>query len=128
MSPSRIHQPYSSYLSDSGAKKTSRRHTNYKAELLLPNSAPLHLCTYLTQYQQVAQQRNHRNCSVFSNTKFLSSSMFSRTGRLSSVAAASRVSQISSHVQRQRRNMATHKLNTGATIPAVGFGTWQDKV
>lgn len=21
----------------------------------------------------------------------------------------------------------THKLNTGASIPAVGFGTWQDK-
>lgn len=23
--------------------------------------------------------------------------------------------------------MTTHKLNTGASIPAVGFGTWQDK-
>ena len=23
--------------------------------------------------------------------------------------------------------MTTFKLNTGATIPAIGFGTWQDK-
>ena len=23
--------------------------------------------------------------------------------------------------------MTTAKLNTGATIPALGFGTWQDK-
>jgi predicted aldo/keto reductase-like oxidoreductase len=25
------------------------------------------------------------------------------------------------------RKMTTFKLNTGATIPASGFGTWQDK-
>ncbi|KAK6592954.1 aldehyde reductase [Botrytis cinerea] len=24
-------------------------------------------------------------------------------------------------------SITTHKLNTGATIPAIGFGTWQDK-
>jgi hypothetical protein len=53
--------------------------------------------------------------------------MFSRTAR-SSLTASSRISQISSHVSRQQRNMATSfKLNTGATIPAMGFGTWQDK-
>ncbi|PQE14881.1 aldehyde reductase protein [Rutstroemia sp. NJR-2017a WRK4] len=53
--------------------------------------------------------------------------MFSQSIR-SSFRASSRLSQISS--QLQRRNMAsitTHKLNTGATIPAIGFGTWQDK-
>ncbi|TVY53353.1 putative oxidoreductase, partial [Lachnellula suecica] len=42
-----------------------------------------------------------------------------------------RSSQILSHFQRpqqsQQRKMTTFKLNTGATIPAVGFGTWQDK-
>jgi alcohol dehydrogenase (NADP+) len=24
-------------------------------------------------------------------------------------------------------SITTHKLNTGAAIPAIGFGTWQDK-
>ncbi len=24
-------------------------------------------------------------------------------------------------------SITVHKLNTGATIPAIGFGTWQDK-
>jgi alcohol dehydrogenase (NADP+) len=24
-------------------------------------------------------------------------------------------------------SITTHRLNTGATIPAIGFGTWQDK-
>ena len=24
-------------------------------------------------------------------------------------------------------SITTYKLNTGATIPAIGFGTWQDK-
>lgn len=24
-------------------------------------------------------------------------------------------------------SITNHKLNTGATIPAIGFGTWQDK-
>lgn len=24
-------------------------------------------------------------------------------------------------------SITTHKLNTGASIPAIGFGTWQDK-
>jgi len=53
--------------------------------------------------------------------------MYSRTARFS-LSASSRISQVSSHIQ--RRNMAsgtTHTLNTGAKIPAVGFGTWQDK-
>jgi alcohol dehydrogenase (NADP+) len=50
--------------------------------------------------------------------------MFARSPRLSS--ASSRITQVSSHIQ--QRNMATaHKLNTGASIPALGFGTWQDK-
>lgn len=52
--------------------------------------------------------------------------MLLRTARLSTIS--SRASQVSSHLQ--RRNMAsitTQKLNTGATIPAIGFGTWQDK-
>ena len=26
-----------------------------------------------------------------------------------------------------QNNMTTFKLNTGASIPALGFGTWQDK-
>ncbi len=51
--------------------------------------------------------------------------MFARGAQLSS----SRISQFSSHIS--RRTMAsittTHKLNTGATIPALGFGTWQDQ-
>lgn len=53
--------------------------------------------------------------------------MYSRTARLSA-SATSRISQVSSHIQ--KRNMAsvtTHTLNTGAKIPAIGFGTWQDK-
>lgn len=36
-------------------------------------------------------------------------------------------SQFTSQLHRQQRNMTTLKLNTGASIPAVGFGTWQDK-
>ena len=52
--------------------------------------------------------------------------MLPRSMRLSS-SALSRASQTSSHIQRKQRNMTTFKLNTGATIPAVGFGTWQDK-
>jgi alcohol dehydrogenase (NADP+) len=49
----------------------------------------------------------------------------------SSVTPLSRISQISSHIQlQQQRNMASQtcqSLNNGAKIPAVGFGTWQDK-
>jgi hypothetical protein len=53
--------------------------------------------------------------------------MFARNVRFSTIAIL-RTSQISSHIQRQQRNMATsYKLNTGASIPAIGFGTWQDK-
>ncbi|TVY26549.1 putative oxidoreductase [Lachnellula hyalina] len=52
--------------------------------------------------------------------------MLSRTTRFAA-SATSRISSISSHFQQQQRNMTTLKLNTGATIPAVGFGTWQDK-
>lgn len=37
--------------------------------------------------------------------------------------------QISSRPQTRRASTAgtTLKLNTGASIPAIGFGTWQDK-
>ncbi|KAL3427785.1 aldehyde reductase [Phlyctema vagabunda] len=56
--------------------------------------------------------------------------MLTRAVHLSTKAPL-RLSQLSSQFQRtQSRNMAsitTHKLNTGATIPAIGFGTWQDK-
>lgn len=52
--------------------------------------------------------------------------MFVRTTR----TASSRLSQISNQLP-IKRTMATLntklKLNTGAEIPAVGFGTWQDK-
>ena len=49
-----------------------------------------------------------------------------------SLQATSRLSQISRHIPTtQIRNMAyantKFKLNTGAEIPAIGFGTWQDK-
>jgi alcohol dehydrogenase (NADP+) len=44
----------------------------------------------------------------------------------SSAIALSRVSKVTFKFQHVSRNMATHKLNTGAAIPAVGFGTWQD--
>ncbi|CZR60921.1 probable GCY1 Galactose-induced protein of aldo/keto reductase family [Phialocephala subalpina] len=57
--------------------------------------------------------------------------MFSRTLR-ASTTATSRLSQISSHInnsaiQRRMASTTALKLNTGATIPALGFGTWQDK-
>jgi alcohol dehydrogenase (NADP+) len=38
--------------------------------------------------------------------------------------------QVASQIHSQQCTMATtthHKLNTGAMIPAIGFGTWQDK-
>ena len=49
-----------------------------------------------------------------------------------SVHATSRLSQVSRQFATiQTRTMAyantKFKLNTGAEIPAVGFGTWQDK-
>lgn len=54
--------------------------------------------------------------------------MLSRAARLT---ASFRISQFSSHFSsHQARTMASitqHKLNTGASIPAIGFGTWQDK-
>jgi hypothetical protein len=57
--------------------------------------------------------------------------MFARSKVPSMQSASSRVSQLSSHIQgSQFRSMASvtyHKLNTGASIPAIGFGTWQDK-
>jgi hypothetical protein len=49
--------------------------------------------------------------------------MFAQATRLSSVASLLRISRISSHILRQHRSMTTLKLNTGASIPAVGFGT-----
>jgi diketogulonate reductase-like aldo/keto reductase len=52
--------------------------------------------------------------------------MLSRTAKLSS--ATSRISQISSQLQqRTMASITTAKLNTGANIPSIGFGTWQDK-
>lgn len=30
-------------------------------------------------------------------------------------------------ITQQQRGLKTLKLNTGASIPAIGFGTWQDK-
>lgn len=49
-----------------------------------------------------------------------------------SMQATSRLSQVSNQFPTiQIRNMAyantKFKLNTGAEIPAIGFGTWQDK-
>lgn len=29
-------------------------------------------------------------------------------------------------IHQQQRGVRTHKLNTGASIPAIGFGTFQD--
>ncbi|KAI8936242.1 hypothetical protein NX059_006666 [Plenodomus lindquistii] len=48
-------------------------------------------------------------------------------------ASTTRLSQISRQIQpstqqhRMAHNGTTVKLNTGASIPAIGFGTWQDK-
>lgn len=53
--------------------------------------------------------------------------MFSRASKLMT-GPSTRLSQVTSHIQ--SRNMASVtqvKLNTGASIPAIGFGTWQDK-
>jgi len=62
--------------------------------------------------------------------------MLTRTSK-SLLAPTSRLSQIAQQLsqftttQLQQRRMATQftkfKLNTGQEIPAVGFGTWQDK-
>ena len=52
--------------------------------------------------------------------------------------ATTRLSQLSLHLgptairplattTTTTRSMTTFKLNTGASIPAIGFGTWQDK-
>lgn len=53
--------------------------------------------------------------------------MFSRT--LSQ--PTQRLTQLGRHLQTQTRNMSysgtTLTLNTGAKIPGIGFGTWQDK-
>ncbi|KAH9865819.1 hypothetical protein J1614_009406 [Plenodomus biglobosus] len=54
----------------------------------------------------------------------------SRTARN---ASSTRLSQLSRQIQpnaqqhRMAHNGTTFKLNTGAQIPAIGFGTWQDK-
>lgn len=48
-----------------------------------------------------------------------------------SMRASSRLTQISNQLIHQTRNMSysgsTATLNTGAKIPLLGFGTWQDK-
>lgn len=59
--------------------------------------------------------------------------MFSRS--IATRTAASRLSQLSSHVhnssyqqvQRRMASMTTATLNAGTSIPSLGFGTWQDK-
>ena len=49
--------------------------------------------------------------------------MFSRSIRLPITPG---ISQLSTHIQTQQlRRMTTFKLNTGASIPAIGLGTWQ---
>ena len=44
---------------------------------------------------------------------------------------STRLNQVSNHLSINTRAMSTantrFKLNTGAQIPAIGFGTWQDK-
>jgi len=49
----------------------------------------------------------------------------------STKSASARLTQLSNQISQQVRTMSyantTFKLNTGATIPAIGFGTWQDK-
>lgn len=57
--------------------------------------------------------------------------MFSRL----TTTSLTRLSQLSTHLQTQFSSQArtmsygktNFKLNTGAEIPAIGFGTWQDK-
>lgn len=53
--------------------------------------------------------------------------MFARSTK----TAASRLQQLSTQLTPQSRQLASMstelKLNTGAKIPALGFGTWQDK-
>ena len=48
-----------------------------------------------------------------------------------SKTAYTRLTQISNQLLPKSRRMATSsstvKLNTGAEVPAIGFGTWQDK-
>ena len=48
--------------------------------------------------------------------------MFSRTRITSIPSTASRRNQF-----RSMASVTHHKLNTGASIPALGYGTWQDK-
>lgn len=62
--------------------------------------------------------------------------MFSRTSKTLAVPI-NRLSQLSQRLIAQPQlafqqftrmaSTTTAKLNTGATIPALGFGTWQDK-
>ena len=47
-----------------------------------------------------------------------------------SLQAVKRLSHLSGHLPSQARTIAgyaktQHKLNTGDSIPALGFGTWQ---
>jgi len=51
--------------------------------------------------------------------------MFSRSAQ----AASKRLTQVTRHVQTRNMSYAgtTFTLNTGAKIPGIGFGTWQDK-
>jgi len=60
--------------------------------------------------------------------------MFSRASK-AVTSASSRLSQLSGQLQSQASTLQTRalgtqgtsfSLNTGAKIPAIGFGTWQD--
>ncbi|KAK7193613.1 hypothetical protein DPSP01_000165 [Paraphaeosphaeria sporulosa] len=58
--------------------------------------------------------------------------MFASTATRSLRTAATRLAQTTAHLQprthlRMAHNGTTASLNTGAKIPLIGFGTWQDK-
>lgn len=57
--------------------------------------------------------------------------MFSRSVKSLSTTATARLSQLSHQLNplqqvRTASQFTKFKLNTGAEIPAIGFGTWQD--
>jgi hypothetical protein len=95
-----------------------------------PNLCDDRLLTFVSEiaisrgvYDEAPQEETVPTSTIFSSP-FL---MFARTAR----TASTRLTQFSNQLAIQTRAMATantrFKLNTGAEIPAVGFGTWQDK-